>query len=742
MSLKGKKTLLFAAAAAVVFVLLGAFYARYITDLLTQESQMHLSEVATQGAASVQRQIARDFDMLEILADGIISDPDISMAKKMTCIREQAHKFGLYRIAIVDLAGNATASDGYQFSVADRAFFQAAVTGNRFLSQPIIDKVDGVTPGIVYAVPVFHDGKVVSVLFSGYKLDKLTERIDISFYHKRGLAFIVNAKSDVLLHPIAKRINTNMLEIAAARSRDIELERFREHLKNRTPGVSHLVMEAENRFFAYAPIEGGNDWFLVASLPSTTVFERSQKVIFLTVVLLAIISLLLALTALYVVLAEKKANAKIVKLAYYDPLTGASNTERFKLDAGALFQQYGSQRYTLLNFDVKQFRYLNNDLGYEAGNQLLLHIVDCLKKVLQKGETFTRVGTDQFLLLFFSPDTEVQLREFIEGLRREIADWQPPGGGYYSPQLAFGVYAIEEENADVMAAIEKSNSARKAAKAGHESDIVLYDSEMQRRIDRDTELEKAMPGALENGEFKLYIQPKYDLLSGKIVGGEALVRWIRPDGTIIMPGDFIALFEQSSAIYRMDLCMLEQLCAFQRRQLDKGTDAVPISTNQSRRYMYIPNYAETILGKLAMEHVPTGLVELEITENLVYTDLDKLIGILNVLHGAGFLLSLDDFGSGYSSLNVLKDLPVDTIKLDRFMLGETLHSQRGKTVIGSIVRMANELQMSVVAEGVETAEQVAFLQSCGCKTAQGFYYSRPVPAAEFETLLRGNAQNT
>ncbi|MEG0321922.1 MAG: diguanylate cyclase, partial [Oscillospiraceae bacterium] len=489
----------------------------------------------------MQRQIARDFDMLEILADGIISDPDIPMKKKIVRIKEQAKKFGLYRIAIVDLEGNATASDGYQFSVADREFFQAAVKGKRFLSQPIIDKVDGVTPGIVYAVPVFHDGEVESVLFSGYELNKLTERIDISFYHESGMAFIVNAKSDVLLHPVANRIGSNMLAVSSERSREAEMERFRSHLENRTPGVAHLVMKEENRFFAYAPIEDGNDWFLVASLPSTIVFERSQTVIVLTVLLLAVISVLLALTALYVVLAEKKANAKIVKLAYYDPLTGASNTERFKLDAGALFQQYGSQRYTLLNFDVKQFRYLNNDLGYEAGNQLLLHIVDCLKKVLQKGETFTRVGTDQFLLLFFSRENEVQLRESIEELRRQIADWQPPGGGYYSPQLAFGVYAIEEENADVMAAIEKSNSARKAAKAGNESEIAIYDGEMQRKIDRNAELEKAMPAALENGEFKLYIQPKYDLITEKIVGGEALVRWIKPDGSVIYPGAFIPL---------------------------------------------------------------------------------------------------------------------------------------------------------------------------------------------------------
>ncbi|MEG2097466.1 MAG: GGDEF domain-containing protein [Pseudoflavonifractor sp.] len=734
--IKGKKTLVFAAVAAAVFVLLGALYARYITGLLTQESQMHLSEVATQGAASVQRQVARDFDLLEILADGIIADPEITAEKKMQRIKEQAHKFGLFRIGMVDLEGNAITSDDHAFSVADRAFFQSAVKGKRFVSQPILDKVDGVTPGIVYAVPVYHGDKVVSVLFSGYELDKLTQRIDISFYHESGMAFIANSKGEILLHPLEERIGKNLVEVARLRNDAKSVDQFQAALRQGRSGVAHFDMNADNRFFAFAPIQGANDWFLVTSLPANLVFERSQKVILLTVLLLTIISVLLGLIAFYVVVTQRRADAKIVKLAYYDPLTGASNTERFQLDARELFRQCGAQNYSLLNFDVQQFRYLNKDLGYAAGNELLLHIVHCLKSVLQKDETFTRMGTDQFLLLFFSKETEAELRAAVEDLRSKIAAWQPSSGGYYSVQLAFGVYRIEDPEAEIMTSVEKSNIARKAAKVSNSSDLAIYDHALQQKIDRETELERAMPAALENGEFKLYIQPKYDLVSEKIVGGEALVRWRRPDGTLMMPGDFIPLFEQSGALRRMDLYMLGRLCALLRGQLDRGPVPVPISINQSRCYMYRPDYIKALLETLAVQGVPTSLVELEITENLVYTDLEKLIQILEALHQKGFRLSLDDFGSGYSSLNVLKDLPVDMIKLDRFMLREALSSQRGKTVIANIIRMSSELKLSVVAEGVETRDQVLFLRDCGCTTAQGYYYSKPIPAAEFEALLQ------
>ncbi|MEG2633187.1 MAG: EAL domain-containing protein [Oscillospiraceae bacterium] len=732
---KGKKNLIVAAFVAGIFIVLSVFYARYITELLTSESQMHLSEVATQGAASVQRQIARDFDILEVLADGSISDPEVPLEYKIARIKQQANKFRLFRIAIVDLEGNAIGSDDHAFSVSDREFFKAAVKGQRFLSEPFIDKVDGVTPGIVYAVPVYHDGEVVSVLFSGYELDKLTERIDISFYHESGLAFIVDSDANVLLHPVKERIGTNIYDIAKTRNKAETVDQFKNNLKSGKSGVSHLVMRTEDRFFAYAPIKGSNDWFLITSLPATAVFERSQKVILLTVLLLTVVSVLFTFIVLYIAVTKRKSNEKIVKLAYYDTLTGAANAERFKLDAEMLFRQFGARKYALVNFDVKQFRYLNNDLGYGAGNELLLHIARCLRNILKKDEAFARVGTDHFLFLLFTGDSVDGALQTIEKLRSQIALWEQPSGGYYSVQMAFGVYKIENCD-DIMSSIEKSNIARKAAKNKHESDIAVYNLKMQNQIDRDIELEKAMPEALENGEFKLFIQPKYNLFSEKIVGGEALVRWIRSDGSIVMPVDFIPLFEQTGAIYQMDMYLMDKLCEFVRSQLDKNAQAFPISINQSRRYMYSQNYVEVICEKLRRSNVPAGMIELEITENIVYKDLDKLITVLNVLHEKGFRISIDDFGSGYSSLNVLKNLPVDIIKLDRFMLSETLNSKREKTVVANIIRMAKELDMSVVAEGVETREQVLFLRGCGCETVQGFYYSKPIPAEKFAELLR------
>ncbi|MEG2732338.1 MAG: EAL domain-containing protein [Clostridium sp.] len=733
---KGKKYMISAAIIAVLFAALSLWYSSYTIDLLTAESRMHLSEVAIQGAASVKRQVARDFDILEVLADGTISRPEVPLEEKMQRIKQQADKFGLFRIAIVDLQGNAISSDGYKFSVADRTFFQKAITGERALSEPIIDKIDGVTPGIVYAVPVYHEGKLVSVLFSGYTLDTLVNRIDITFYHESGMAFITNSDGDVLLHPVTDRQGKNILEVAQISNAEKKVENFKIGLKSGANGVARLEMGGEERFFAYAPIEGANDWILVTSLPSKVVFERSQKVIFFTMLLMMTIAVVFTLTIIYIVVTKSKSDARIMKLAYYDALTGMANLEGFKINTQEILEKSSPQQYTLLNFDIKQFRYLNRALGHSAGDSFLLYISQCLKNIAQKGETYARVGADQFVLLFLNKKNEEETKYYVEQLRETISAWEKNSQLYYPAQIAFGIYYLGESDIDIMASIEKSNIARKSIKSSYESEIAIYDKEMQHRIDYEKELENSMGLALENGEFQLFIQPKYNILTEKIVGGEALARWFRSNGTVVMPGDFIPLLEKTGSIYNLDMYMLEHLCQFMHSRMNRGERIVPISINQSRNYMYGSTYVDTICQKLNDADVPTRLIELEITENIVYTDLDQLIKVLNILHQKGFCISLDDFGSGYSSLNVLKDLKVDVLKLDRFMLGETLDSERETTIVTNIIRMAKELNMLIVAEGVETREQVEFLRKAGCEMVQGFYYSKPVPVEEFERMLQ------
>jgi EAL domain-containing protein (putative c-di-GMP-specific phosphodiesterase class I) len=240
-----------------------------------------------------------------------------------------------------------------------------------------------------------------------------------------------------------------------------------------------------------------------------------------------------------------------------------------------------------------------------------------------------------------------------------------------------------------------------------------------------------MHEALESNEFRPYLQPKWNMQTDQIAGAEALVRWVNKDGTIIPPGDFIPVFEKNGFIEQVDFYMLEEICKYIRQMIDEGREVYPVSINQSRYLLYDPNYIMRVQEIMLRYRVPKGLIELEITETVFFSEKERMLEIMRNLKEFNMNLSIDDFGSGYSSLNLLRDIPFDVLKIDRGFLDESSQSDSGKFILRKIVEMAEGLNLKVICEGVETHEQVDMLLDIGCIFAQGFLYSRPIPIEEF-----------
>lgn len=455
-----------------------------------------------------------------------------------------------------------------------------------------------------------------------------------------------------------------------------------------------------------------------------------------TTVLALLFVLLFGGVLLCISIVRQNASSQIAKLAYGDTLTGAPNLEKFRQDARTLVHKYGAEKYILLYMDTRHFRYLNKDFGYETGDSYLIHVAEVLRRNVGTNETFARISGDMFVLFYRRKDSSDLATEYWAKLRDQIMSFSVVADSHYTLRLNCGVYELTREVANIQIALDRADLARKSLKDTYDTDIALYNVDMQKQIDMEKEIEQCMHTALESGEFTPYMQPKYSLESGRVVGAEALVRWIKPDGTITPPDEFIPLFEKNGFVAKLDLYMLESVCRRMRELMDSGVTPVPTSINQSRCYMYNPDYVETLCAIVDKYNIPPELIEFEITENIAYQNMDKLVNVLAKLSASGFLMSLDDFGSGYSSLNVLKDLRVDVLKLDRVFLGKSIDTKRGKTVVANIIRMAKELATEVVAEGVETGEQVEFLRSSNCDMAQGYYFSRPIPMDDFEELLK------
>ena len=258
---------------------------------------------------------------------------------------------------------------------------------------------------------------------------------------------------------------------------------------------------------------------------------------------------------------------------------------------------------------------------------------------------------------------------------------------------------------------------------------------MRESMLRRAEIECIMDAALENNEFFPLVQPKFNTDGTSVLGGEALVRWSRPGGVVVGPDEFVPIFEQNGFIIKLDEFMFTAVCRSLRQRIDAGLPVVPVSVNVSRLHLHSREFVPTYVAIKNAYAIPDGLTELEFTENMVLEDLDHAIEVIDEFGKAGLRCSIDDFGSGQSSLNALKDLPVNVLKLDREFLFDRAASDKGKVVVRTVIDMAQRLEMETVMEGVETAEQLAFIQTTSCDMIQGFVFSKPLALEEFYRLV-------
>jgi diguanylate cyclase (GGDEF)-like protein len=462
------------------------------------------------------------------------------------------------------------------------------------------------------------------------------------------------------------------------------------------------------------------------TLNTILVKYKSELIIFIWIVI--IISLL---TFCYI---RQRRIKYYEKMAFTDPLTGLWNANKFKVSAKKILEANKGKSYALIYSDIDKFKFLNDNLGYEEGDKIICALSDELYNSMEKNEIFARVSADNFLTLVEFTNREefinrlTNFQNIINRIEKVIAK-------NYRVKVVSGIYIFNSNGIDIEDIINKANMARKSVKGSHTSKIAFYDQCFENKIIEELEIENKMYKALINKEFKVYYQPKYDLKTEKIVGAEALVRWQDSQKGLILPSKFIPLFEKTGFIVNLDMYIYKNVLKTLRERLDEGKSVVPISLNLSRLHVNNPNIIKDIEELVENYNISPELVEFELTESAFMKNTDRLIEKMIDLKKVGFKISVDDFGSGFSSLNLLKEFPANTLKIDKAFLDETTNSKRSKDIIKSIVNMAKNIHMEVICEGVETREQADFLKEIGCEMAQGYLFAKPMPREEFEELL-------
>ncbi len=401
-----------------------------------------------------------------------------------------------------------------------------------------------------------------------------------------------------------------------------------------------------------------------------------------------------------------------------------------------LMHENGSVRRMMVHFDLDRFKLINDMYGYRVADDFLRKIAQVLEANLAADEPFCRAYADHFVMLLSCPDRPTLERRIMQ-IHHDCPQL-PAEDDTIVRQVGIhcGVYETCEIGHGIRLMDERANIACREAEAMRKQ-IVFYDERSLESMVMEQNIETTMEYALDNRQFLLFLQPKYNLATGEACGAEALVRWVHPTRGLLLPDQFLPTFERTGFIRKIDLYMFEQVCITMRRWLDMGIHFHPVSVNISRSHLDDLDLVP-VLSSLAMYYrVPHNLIELEITENSFRDDEGAMMKMLTGLKAEGFPIAMDDFGTGFSTLNILKDIPLDTLKLDKGFLDECVVSERGRSVITDVVTMAKHLQMHVISEGIETEEQYEFLRGIGCELGQGFYFSRPIDVAAYEQDILG-----
>ena len=413
-----------------------------------------------------------------------------------------------------------------------------------------------------------------------------------------------------------------------------------------------------------------------------------------------------------------------------DPKTGIFNKQTFCSRTTELITRHLADDYVLVLWDVDRFKMLNDRFGTDAGDRFLKYVGTQFQKLKSPDLVFGWIESDHFGLC--TRMSVIQERQIADKML-SITD-----NGFEGFELIsrLGIYEIEDPSMDVVLMIDRAMLALRSVKGNYEQRIGYYQESMRNQLVEEQEITDSMETALKTGQFKLYLQPQCNYVQKTIHGAEALVRWIHPTKGMIMPYRFIPLFERNGFITRMDAYMWEEACRLLRSWIDEGLVPVPISVNISRRDISAMEITETFVKLSEKYQIDRKLIHCEVTESAYIQEHDLLVDTVTNLQKEGFIVEMDDFGSGYSSLNFLKDVPVDMLKLDMKFLEGSAEDNRSGSILTSVIRMANWIQLPVIAEGVETKEQADYLKSVGCFYLQGYYYAKPMPAEEFKKFMQ------
>lgn len=718
------------------FVVTAVVLLTLLNHVMLQQTRQYLGEISNQCRTTIEKQI--EGDLLTIQGVSAFFDDTLDEQSIIERLETENNRNPFIRMSYIDRDYRATVVDidGSVYTnvdMSDQPVIEAAMNGTLGLSDIMHDRLAD-EDIVLYATPVYQDDEIVGVMGATRSVDSFSTIIQQPLFGTHGLNLVIRQNGEVILA---------LDEILQEQGNFLEMINFdsqtRKKLEQAIATQSAYTFSFEDsgrQYWGTINTLGYNNWYLVSVVPADYINQGYQQMMFVFIVTILLLIIVFSFLLLYTNHIRHVSTQRIEHLAYYDDITGAYNTHKFMELAAARLSE--DKNYALVLLDLHGFKFINASFGFSVGDRLLCGVSDILSRALGADEIYYHRFADQFGFLLHTQDESV-IRKRVTAIMDAISAFELVPGDSHPIHCYCGIKVNQSNSNELNIGLMQDRAAAALAQVKnlHGNHLAFYDHTLLERAQHKNHIEQHMHAALRNREFIAYLQPKYDLHTEQIVSAEALVRWQRPDGSLVPPGDFIPIFEQNGFITQLDLYIFEEVCRTQRRWLDEGLPIVPISVNQSRLLFYQKNYLETVHGLVSKYDLDPKYIIIEVTESLATNKAEEIASVISGLHALGFSVSMDDFGSGYSSLNVLRKLSIDELKLDRDFLSSTELEARSRIILRNILELARELHITTVCEGVETRIQADQLRDMGCDIAQGYFFSRPIDIESFTKLAFG-----
>lgn len=695
-------------------------------------------------------------------------------------IREMGKQIDTYRLFLIsDLEGNYNTNfQKNAGSIYDRDYFHEVIKGNTVISNPVISKSTGGYIAVV-ATPIRHTNRDVKGIFAGaidlVKLYKFVDEFKVSNHSyntyiidKNGMIITHENKSMIMKESITEKseeVNENITKVAA-------------QILQSSKGVAEFISN-DNRIFAYySQIPNTDGWRIVTEAPVESLYDPLYKIqrVFgiiglVSLVIGVIVSLKLAKSQSKPILelknvfdkaasgnltiraseerkdelgaAAKSFNImmdKISHMTYYDPLTSLPNRNYFiqSLEEAIKCYENDSKIMGIAMLSIDKFKEVNNVYGHSIGDKVLTEVAYRVGKIIDLCDTLSRISGDEFILLFVDKDKESLIIKYMERILNEIR--KPfiieENNIYITSSIGISLYPGDGK--DVQTLFKNASIARSYVKEMGGDNYRVHNQAMNNKLNEQVKISKLLYSALDRNEIFINYQPFISMKTGKVIGMEALVRWENSELGYVSPGKFIPLAEQSGQIIELGKWVLKEACRQNKEWQDKGFKPIPVSVNVSAKQLENENFVETVRRVLNETGLSPKYLELEITEGVAMENVTSNLEKLSKLHDMGIGIAIDDFGTGYSSLNYLTKFPISTLKIDQSFIREIPENLRSMQIVSTIISMAKNLNLNTTAEGVETKEQLKFINKETCDNVQGYLFSKPILPNEFEAILSEN----